>query len=170
MQCRSGGRSHWKSCCRITSWFSSHGSVLIALNQEVKSCFHVRHAASTYTLTEDFRGSMQWYQRPRIILNSQCLQVCFPNTHHSTTRHSCWRNVCKTGRFKNHPDSRADSLALPRLKAKHLQISCTAEEDDPGTWFWSSSVLKFSTQSMSRGPSKTNRRWQSAGQEENSLC
>ena len=111
MQCRSGGRSHWKSCCRITSWFSSHGSVLIALNQEVKSCFHVRHAASTYTLTEDSRGSMQWYQRPRIILNSQCLQVCFPNTHHSTTRHSCWRNVCKTGRFKNHPDSRADSLS-----------------------------------------------------------
>ena len=33
----------------MTSWFSNQGSVLIALNQEVKSCFHVRHAESTYT-------------------------------------------------------------------------------------------------------------------------
>ena len=100
-------------------------------------------------------------------------------THHSTTGHSCRWNVCKTGRFKDNSYPWAESLALTRLKAKHLQQISEGGDDVcstlmmpvmmMATWFWSSRVLKFSTQSMSRGPSKTSRRWQSFGQEENSL-
>ena len=66
----------------MTSWFSNQGSVLIALNQEVKSCFHVRHVASTYTFGEDVNNNdkKQDQQKQQLQLKS-----CFHVRHDAFT-------------------------------------------------------------------------------------